>query len=65
LYFLFLYAFGVVSSFTNDRLTFVIGYVAYGSSETGCCAVLEEKQYAGTRKNYSVIRSTAVGSRKI
>jgi len=54
-----------MSSFTNDRLTFVISYVAYVSSETGYCAVLGEKQYAGTRKNYSGIRKTAVGRRKI
>ena len=54
-----------MSSFTNDRLTFVLSYVAYGSSETGCCAVLEEKQYAGTRKKSSVIRNTAADSRKI
>jgi hypothetical protein len=54
-----------MSSFTNDRLTFVISYVAYGSAETGCCAVLGEKLYAGTRKNCSVIRKTAVGRRKI
>jgi hypothetical protein len=25
------------------------------TSEIGCCAVFEEKQYAGTRKNFSVI----------